>query len=672
MNNNHTRKSLTASIISIFLCLILLIGTTFAWFTDSVTSGNNRIAAGNLDVELEYLSGDQWLPVTADTNLFSSADDTLWEPGHTEYTQLRIRNAGTLALTYSFTVNVYGDTNGGAEKEYTNVNGDKFKLSDYIAFNKTAGAGTVTDRENLWLDSAAEKEAMGNTSGLAGNNDLLEPNASEVFTIAAYMPTSVGNEANQSTAARAAEGAPEIYLGLTLNATQAPYEEDSFGSDYDKAAAVSTAEELKEAIAAGGNVVLWNDIQVDSRLAVSSDTTLDLNGRTITFGGDYATAGANDDVTPIRVNAGGSLTITGNGTIDASEASDYVVPVSVMGAGGSVIIENGTIIVDSPRESCVFAMGGDVIINGGTFINKSTEGYAYGDGAPLTLNLSNGTPGKITVYGGVFEGRDPASGDDNKGGTFVADGYVSKEVSDGRFVVVKEGTETVTNGNQMQVAVSSGADTIAVVGEVRLESQININRDLTIDGLGSGEITGMPIRTIADVTFSNITISKPDNPNNNATIVYGADGCENLIFEGCTFTDPQWEAIQITSDSFKHLVVNNCTFTAADVDGAESSYGNTEDQAIRYIHIQPSASDNVIADITITNNIFKNCDKIKDSVVGIYYVDGSVITVGGNTFENLGASDDRSNKLSVGWPEEDDLKIVANWTGETKKFTINA
>ena len=108
------------------------------------------------------------------------------------------------------------------------------------------------------------------------------------------------------------------------------------------------------------------------------------------------------------------------------------------------------------------------------------------------------------------------------------------------------------------------------------------------------------------------------------------------------------------------------------MDGAESSYGNTEDQAIRYIHIQPSASDNVIADITITNNIFKNCDKIKDSVVGIYYVDGSVITVGGNTFENLGASDDRSNKLSVGWPEEDDLKIVANWTGETKKFTINA
>lgn len=671
MNSNHTRKSLTASIISIFLCLILLIGTTFAWFTDSVTSGNNRIAAGNLDVELEYLSGDQWLPVTADTNLFSSADDTLWEPGHTEYTQLRIRNAGTLALTYSFTVNVYGDTNGGAEKEYTNVNGDKFKLSDYIVFTKKDGQQNVTAREDLWLDSAAEKEAMGDTSGLAGNDDLLEPNASEVFTVAAYMPTSVGNEANQSTAARTAEGAPEIYLGLTLNATQAPYEEDSFGDDYDNAAAVSTAEELEKAIAAGGNVVLWNDIQVDNRLAVSSETTLDLNGRTITFGGDYATTGASGDVTPIRVNAGGSLTITGNGTIDASEASDYVVPVSVMQAGGTVLIENGTIIVDSPRESCVFAMGGNVTINGGTFINKSTEDYAYGDGAPLTLNLSNGNPGSITVYGGVFEGRDPASGDDNLKGTFVASGYVSKKVSDGRFVVVKEGTETVTNGSQMQDAVSSGADTIAVVGEVRLESQININRDLTIDGLGSGEITGMPIRTTADVTFKDVTLSKLNNSNKNATSVYAQNGCVNLTFEGCTFTDPQWEVMQITSTDFESLVINDCTFTAADVDVVESpDYGNASDQAIRYIHIQPPDDANVIADVTITNSVFKNCDKVC-AVAGIFYLDsGSTVTVGGNTFENLSVTDGVSNQMGVGWPNLDVFKEVATWTGAITKHTI--
>lgn len=79
----------------------------------------------------------------------------------------------------------------------------------------------------------------------------------------------------------------------------------------------------------------------------------------------------------------------------------------------------------------------------------------------------------------------------------------------------------------------------------------------------------------------------------------------------------------------------------------------------------------MVADITITNNVFRNCDKVKDSVVGIYFVDGSTITVGGNTFENLEISNGTSGKLSVGWPEEEELKTVSNWTGEAASFSIN-
>lgn len=104
---------------------------------------------------------------------------------------------------------------------------------------------------------------------------------------------------------------------------------------------------------------------------------------------------------------------------------------------------------------------------------------------------------------------------------------------------------------------------------------------------------------------------------------------------------------------------------------ANGSYDNAADEAIRYIHIEPSASDSVVADITITNNVFRNCDKVKDSVVGIYFVNGSTITVGGNTFENLEISNGTSGKLSVGWPEEDELKTVSNWTGEAASFSIN-
>ena len=89
------------SALSLLLCLSMLVGTTFAWFTDSVSSGKNRITAGNLDVELEYFvkgetaAEDKWVTVQDATDLFS---DKLWEPGHTEVVYLKITNAGSLAM----------------------------------------------------------------------------------------------------------------------------------------------------------------------------------------------------------------------------------------------------------------------------------------------------------------------------------------------------------------------------------------------------------------------------------------------------------------------------------------------------------------------------------------------------------------------------------------------
>ena len=250
--------------------------------------------------------------------------------------------------------------------------------------------------------------------------------------------------------------------------------------------------------------------------------------------------------------------------------------------------------------------------------------------------------------------------------TYEEDGFGNPNYDEDAFVADFEVKDTAELENALSQA--KAGDTIALTNDIALDKPLTIKQDVTIDGMGS-TISGQPITATADVTFKNVTLSKPTNNNNNATLVYGYTGCEVLTFEGCTFADPQWEAMQITSANFKKLVVNNCTFTAANVEGAESSYGNAADEAIRYIHIEPKASDKVVADITITNNTFKNCDKIKDSIVGIYYVDGSTITVGGNTFENL-TDEDTSAKLSVGWPEEEKLKTVSNWTGEPKTFEI--
>ena len=171
-----------------------------------------------------------------------------------------------LALKYQFAVNVYGDEDGGAEKEYTNKAGEKFRLSDYLVFSQTEGAKAAANREALWLqDAAAEKAAMGKLDGL-GNTAVLLPGISETMTLAVYMPTQVGNEANQLTSAKAKEGEPTIYLGLTLNATQTPHESDSFDNKYDANAdgspdynfGVITATKVTAPVVDGKDTVLTN------------------------------------------------------------------------------------------------------------------------------------------------------------------------------------------------------------------------------------------------------------------------------------------------------------------------------------------------------------------------------------------------------------------------------
>ena len=95
-----TKRALLMSGISLLLCLSMFVGTTFAWFTDSVSSLNNKIVAGNLDVELYWsTNASNWDKVDKDTNVFTKE---LWEPGHTQVVYLKVVNEGTLALKNPF------------------------------------------------------------------------------------------------------------------------------------------------------------------------------------------------------------------------------------------------------------------------------------------------------------------------------------------------------------------------------------------------------------------------------------------------------------------------------------------------------------------------------------------------------------------------------------------
>lgn len=225
----NTKTKLISSVAVLLICFAMLIGSTFAWFTDSASTGVNKIQAGNLDVQVEFSQdGTTWANLEGTDSLFSN---NLWEPGHTEFAYLRIKNNGSLAFKYKVLVSPI------TENEGINKTGNPFKLSDYLVFATTNlsddcpnyGEGS-TGRENA--RAAAGNGVSLNQPELIKEGTLLPNTNYKYLSLVVYMPETIENEAN----ARSVEEAPYINLGINVIAGQFEYEFDSFGNDYDGAA----------------------------------------------------------------------------------------------------------------------------------------------------------------------------------------------------------------------------------------------------------------------------------------------------------------------------------------------------------------------------------------------------------------------------------------------------
>ena len=234
-----TKRALLLSALSLLMCVSMLIGSTFAWFTDSVTSGSNKIVSGNLDVVLEYKNdwaGD-WKTVDETTKIFK--EGALYEPGYTEVVFLRVSNAGSLALKYNLLVEI------ASEKGSVNVDGKDFKLSDHLqigAFTQDEYASGANYADILMPIMFGSREgALSNVTltKLSSADSVIESDApvlagdqtAQVMALVLTMPETVGNEANYDATKAAA---PEINLGVSLVATQFTHENDSFDNQYDK------------------------------------------------------------------------------------------------------------------------------------------------------------------------------------------------------------------------------------------------------------------------------------------------------------------------------------------------------------------------------------------------------------------------------------------------------
>ena len=366
MNNKKaTKRALLTSVTALVMCVVMLAGTTFAWFTDTASTAVNKIQAGNLDVELEYSKDfKEWKKVSDTTKVFE--DSTLWEPGRTEVVYLRVTNAGTLALKYTLGIyNLYNYTG-------KNVLGNKYSLSDYVKLGVAEPDAKYADRAaaiSAVQDSAKTLNSIGDT-GFIGTK--LEATETKTYAMVLYMPTEVGNEANPKN--NDPYWAAKVSFGISVSATQAMSESDSFDNTYDEdAAAILSAISFSS-----GKHEITQNMQANGRFgAVQAEKTAQFT--------------INADVYAVY-------------TKDASGTTGGAMAVCADGSS-KVIINGGDfrqvgVPADDPVCDLIYALGNAQIeINGGTF--KATD-------PTRTLNCLDGSNAKITVNGGRFYKYDPS------------------------------------------------------------------------------------------------------------------------------------------------------------------------------------------------------------------------------------------------------------------------
>ena len=588
-NRVSTKRALALSLLSMLLCVSMLIGSTYAWFTDTATTAVNKIQAGTLDVALEMSTdnGVTWKNAEGKTLNFMTTDnrkEILWEPGCTyALPLLRVVNKGNLSLKYEIVI--------------TGIDGDA-ELNKAIEWTLPA-------------------EKTGN---------LVAGATSATIAISGHMKETAGNEY---------QGKSIDGIAITVYATQYTGESDSNGNDYDKDATfypVIDAAGLKNALANGGNITIDRDVAFAPVIAdktqqtlvaqttVTKDTLINLAGKKIGVQHDETTDFGK--ATPLLMAVtDGVLTIDGDGEINCEAGSQQVYGINVN--GGKVIVNSGNYY---GALTAIQVQKGSLEINGGFFDMAPTCKAAVPQYAKYVVNCidaayKNGTA-TISIKGGTFVNFDPSANPEGEGTSYVAEGYSvvseTQENGDIWYTVVK-GTGVVagTQEDMNKGITDSASKDVTVVmpknSKVTLDNGLanegTKSRDITFVGDGTQTVDVASKATSAEggmlnyqrgstFTFENLTIQGGEGSFDgivcdelvykNCTIkgkltLYGkatfincvfendmADqysiwtwGGTDVTFEGCTF-NTNGKAIllygQATEAKPTNLVVKNCTF----------------------------------------------------------------------------------------------------------------
>lgn len=383
MNKKSTKRALLSSVLSLVLCMAMLVGTTFAWFTDSVTSTGNRIKSGTLQVDLlmdknETGNADDYVSI-ADGNgdIFSEAagNGILWEPGKTEIVYLAVANEGNLALKYNIVLDITDNGLAGA-LEYAIIAGAK--ATDLAAATKWADVETYT---------GAQVGDMPTGRQVAAPNGKLEENGIDYFALAVHMKEEAGNEYQEK----------DIVIDVQVQATQATVEEDSFDNQYDKDAFYADA---TYNVTAANFAETWEKIENKDDKIVVINLEGDVEWETGAAHGSTPFVSENAVVEKVFMNGNGyTFTATGSGVgpVRMANGAQFivddlnVVDKSVSYAEGSWEFTYLEIEGNSTYNNCTFNSGimtaGNMVFNNCSFTSNAASEYSvWVDGGNATFN----------------------------------------------------------------------------------------------------------------------------------------------------------------------------------------------------------------------------------------------------------------------------------------------
>ena len=445
MTKTNSKKALLSSAFALVLSVAMLIGTTFAWFTDTASTAVNKIVSGNLKVDIIGENSDSHIEnlnfkKTAATDAEAGAA-ILWEPGCRYLTEgFRIANKGNLALKWKAQVNMNNIINGKVEG--STIAKDGKSLLDVIDFDVVTKAANGTETE------VAIENFVGN---------LKKTETSEVYYIKGVMQTTAGNDYQDLTL----DG-----ITVTVIAAQDTVENDSFDNQYDKDAkypivAMDALQELINNAAEPVSVKLEGNIAGSLTVPQDKDVTLDLNGFTLNGGDSHAILNR------------GTLCIkdsSGNGKIVASKANT-----SALRNVADCVIEGGIFTRAKAEGNKWHTVEnfGNMTFNGGKVIAEDGQSFAIVNGwnyidpgeqkATMTINnidmkagpngLKNCTGGILTMNGGTLHctGYWGLSNDSTgvatiNGGKIISDSYVAIS-NGGAKMEINGGTFTGPKGS---------------------------------------------------------------------------------------------------------------------------------------------------------------------------------------------------------------------------------